>query len=130
MQVLPGKKRQFTQYIDELDLTAPSENSKKISKPKKIILRNRNAKILSFPLLSDFTIGLGGIKHVPDNEFDQDVDTDQEALEGSIRHMEENFKSSMREFISIPLALSKKMLKNSEIGFRIARPDDYYTATG
>jgi hypothetical protein len=44
--------------------------------------------------------------------------------------MEENFKSSMREFISMPFSLSKKMLKNSEILFRISKPEDFTAATG
>ena len=108
-------------------MTAPSENSKKSC--KNIMLKKRSKKI-SFPLFDDSKIGLGNLCLVPDHEFDQDVDTDEEALIGSKNHMAENFKSAIREFQSMPIKLSYKMLKNSEVALRVAMPEEYSVATG
>jgi len=121
-KVESGQKRQFCEFNDELDMTAPSENSKKCCKN---IVFQKKFKKLSFPLFEDKNIGLGRLNLVPDHEFDQDVDTDEEALQGSKSHMQKSFESAIREFEAMPLQLSYKMLKNSEVVQRVARPEEY-----
>ena len=45
-------------------------------------------------------------------DFDQDVDTDDEALFGSIKQCQNQFKQSMSEFLAMPAGLRHKMLKS------------------
>lgn len=68
------------------------------------------------------------MKPVPDHGFDQDVDTDEEALQGSKSHMQKSFESAIREFQAMPHHLSYKMLKNSEVVQRVARPEEFSVA--
>ena len=52
-------------------------------------------------------------------EFDQDVDTDEEALAGSKAQLEEHFESAMREYMAMPVRAASTMLKNASIVSRV-----------
>ena len=58
---------------------------------------------LKFPVFEDSKILTNDqIQPSPIVEFDQDIDTDEDALEGSKDHIRANLESSMREFFAIP----------------------------
>jgi hypothetical protein len=62
---------------------------------------------------------------IKEYDYDQDVATDDEALEESINRLEDHFRSAIREFSAMPFPLAKSMLKSSSIMERVQRPEEY-----
>ena len=65
--------------------------------------------------------GFDKLPAVPDYDFDQDVDTDEEAYCCSKQQCQDQFEAGMREYLAMG-GLGPQMLKNSNVMQRVLNP--------
>ena len=102
-----GQKRKYWQE--------DFEQTRQVQK-KVVQLESRNGP-KEFPLYADSFVFKGVVFDNKDQDYDQDVDTDEESLHGSKRQCQDFYQAAMREYLAQPF--SCRLLKNSEILSRI-----------
>lgn len=117
-----GKKQRLLDRTAEFfsfgDVPAPQHNFKQVKMVK-------NGRVAQYDLYSDFQVFGTSMPDVREFEFDVDLDSEDEAVEGSIDQLVSHLEAAVRDYSSMPCFMRRSMLKNFSIYDRLGCPEHF-----